>query len=700
MNIIQSIVRNLMDNRPNSAGVAFDVSGLSIEDALQLMIMLVAGDRKRDLKDLLAEMDATRLKRRALREAAARAREHRRQARAMRALAQRAKLAAARERRRAWLEARADALRRRREARAMRTAAQREKRAARRHLRPNRKGWIIPALIVCGLLVVSLMGILFLKFIFISPPITSTQPPIPPVAGPAGPRAGTLMAWGDGSTLVFDGKAWIYRSDVSNYQFSLFVETGSCSLPDDETLAINQALQDPARANLPVQTKAEGSADPCAIQYCGWVGGRLPTKQEAALISGGLDAAANSDPAGILIGLLQPGSEKGFRCVIDSPQPVAAACQTSAFYLNGAPLETEQTATQAGQFCQKGQGYATVDFNMPDGGSIESVNGDCEVVGDHRILCSNKSGLNGDGNALIRVNGLLPAVQDGSPAAGQMQCLPEYEPNADTSAECVFNKMLPGVGNYPGLVVTEMQGSQSQMADQVSLIVYQPDVARRDCPTGQRINSATGLCEDIPPCLGGAHFDINTGLCTTATNTPLPDCANLFPGTYFNPLTGSCENIPCPDGYGWNPATGVCYPSEASAQRVPCPIGSYRDPQTQLCVSLSPHPSNLCLGGFSFDSGAQCCQTNLPSGNYPGCPAGQAFDLATGACDSENIHVGDGQILQTVAFNFVVPSCEVKDNKGGGDDGTPSAGGCSSYGDKLSCSNAGCSWDPNKNTCQ
>jgi hypothetical protein len=70
MNIIQSLVKNLAKNRPNSTGIGIDFSSMSVEDAVMMMYLLVSSDARRDVKEMLEEMDATRLKRRALREAA------------------------------------------------------------------------------------------------------------------------------------------------------------------------------------------------------------------------------------------------------------------------------------------------------------------------------------------------------------------------------------------------------------------------------------------------------------------------------------------------------------------------------------------------------------------------------------------------------------------------------------------------------
>ncbi len=520
-------------------------------------------------------------------------------------------------------------------------------------------------------MIVILSGIAGGVFVFNHKTLQPTVIKIPILDLPP-PAEGTLMAWVGGSTLVFNGNAWIYQSQVTNYQFSLCLEAGSCQPPAGE--APSPDINDPDQANSPAQI-----IGPEAQQaYCEWAGGRIPTDAENEAI--GVDSGSPSAE-----------TTPGFKCAVDSPHPMAAACQTSAYYLNGAPPPMDHSVTEAGHFCQNGQSFVTLDINIPEGGSIESVTGDCQVVGGNRMLCSATPGTSGGGAVEIQCNG-MPAVQDSSsPAAGQMQCLPGYEVNGDLPTQCDFNKLLPAVQKDPGPLVAQLQSSQDQFAGQVSLVVYRPNMKRQECGAGQYRNRDTDVCEDIPPCPSGMVFD---GVAGCAIPSPTPQGGfPCPPGTYFSQVTLTCERIVCDTGThwnertltcepscvgggGWDPVTGECYPSEANAQLAPCPIGLFRGPDG-YCVSLVLEPpGNECQGGFHFDDSEQCCLTDLPSGRYPGCPAGQANDLSAGACDSDNIWLDSGMVLHTVEFSFDAPSCETKDNSGGGDD----AVGCN-----LSC---------------
>ncbi len=1030
MNIIQGIVKNLINNHPNNAGMTIDFSTMSVEDAVILMMMLLSSDSRRDMKDMLEELDATRLRRRALREARAR---QRAEAIAERAAAREAWRAAIRERRRAMREARDRRI------------------LARRMRRTSRRGFFVP-LIFGVILVLVIIGAVFIKFVLIAPEPTPT---VPPMAEPAGPAEGTLMLWVDGSTLVFYEGVWIYQSEVTNYQFSLCVEAGSCqpSIVDSLTADFNN----PSKAHLP----AQGIGPDNQLQYCVWAGGRVPTEAEAPPLGG----FTQSRPSGELPPPLPNGCSEGIhrdaqcverissydsygrldessprarhycpcledapnsvsippaivdaigqtiRCVVDAPAPMAPACQTSAYYVNGAPTVMDYSMTKAGEFCQKGVGYVTLDINIPAGGILQSVTGGCQLVDNNRILCSNSSAPNGQGEVFIQ-HDLLPAVQvNGLPAAGELQCLPGYEVNQDSPTQCDFNKLLPAVHNDSAPAVAQLQSSESQFAGQVSLAVYQPNPLRsanqqQTCPAPLTFSERLGRCVfDIPVgdlaragrnteglpawnpitgypppnadgtcpegssllnglyCIPDADWRVPVGItpaddpayrtlplnadgtCPEGTllfagecilndrwvvdengdlqqpswnafrGYPRPNAEGLCPegstlyyGLYcvpnepapsedeagqlnielgpWNPLAGyphvnaegaclegsinyfgSCiPNEPPPseeDGgspdfglWQWNPITGYpranddgtcpegssnyfdrCIPNEDSqitplilinvysfciqsqesceAQgmdlsesdcntcisrsdtdttsssetegsdgsvewspisgywgrdssgrsvfRVPsrryyygnydpvlgypspgqngicrlgsilingrclpsepppspnsrcmpgywysetlgvclpdvvlgCPVGTYFDKKEGLCIA-SGEPTSFTLTGFHFDEASQCSLTDLPSGRYPGCPEGQAFDPSTGACDFKNIYVENGKVLSTVEFNFSAPFCEVKDNSGNSGGSAPS---CGSYVNQPSCSSAGCSWNANLNTC-
>jgi len=484
----------------------------------------------------------------------------------------------------------------------------------------NNKNRFAMPLIVGSIVILLIVSGLIINFKLIPPSTTSTLPPAP---APSGPQPGATMGWIDGSTIVFNGNTWIYRSEVTNYQFSLFVETGSCLPPLDELSTMQQALLNQAQASLPMQTLAQGGGEPCLIHYCEWAGGRIATDAENAGI--GVDS-----------GLPSTDSTHGFRCAVDSPHPMAVACQTSAFYLNGSPTPMDHSVTEAGRFCQNGQSFVTLDIAMPEGGSIQSVNGDCQAIGGNRVLCSTAPGSSGDGAALIECNGVLPAVQDNnSPAAGQMQCAPSYEVNGDLPTQCDFNKLLPAVRNDSVPAGAQLQSSQNQLAGQVSLVAFQPNVSQQGCGSGTD-----------NPCPFGYVCDERTHACV----------ASQIPCSVNNPNA-------CPSGEYCNETDGICVPFLDSL-----PL------------------SNMCLTGFNFDETERCCQSALLSSRYPGCPAGEAYDPSTGTCDSENIYVAGGKVLHPVQLNFNAPSCETKDTSGGNSDCKLSSAACAPQKfDSASC---------------
>ncbi len=100
----------------------------------------------------------------------------------------------------------------------------------------------------------------------ISPTATSTT--ATPVAPLSGPKSGTTMAWTDGSTLIFvadpNGQDppvgpngfWITLWPISNYQFSLCVQSGNCTPPTGNQASKN--YNDTTQENFPVSISEPG----------------------------------------------------------------------------------------------------------------------------------------------------------------------------------------------------------------------------------------------------------------------------------------------------------------------------------------------------------------------------------------------------------------------------------------------------------
>jgi hypothetical protein len=233
----------------------------------------------------------------------------------------------------------------------------------------------------------------------------------------------------------------------------------------------------PGLLNSPVQI-----IGPDARQaYCEWAGGRVATDVE------GVD---------------------GFRCIVEAPRPMAPACQTSATYVNWPPVDPQEySVTQVGQFCQNGQAFVTLDFNIPECASIQSVQGDCEVLGRNRILCHGESGAHGDGEVLISVcDSALSPAED-------LQCPPGYEMDEPTTWSCSFTGALSPASHV-----------------------------MQSCPVGSYWDPASAQCVGQPQagneCVAGFHFDDAAQCCQT----------DLPSGRYPS----------CPDGQAHHPVTGAC----------------------------------------------------------------------------------------------------------------------------------------------
>jgi hypothetical protein len=98
-----------------------------------------------------------------------------------------------------------------------------------------------------------------------------------------------------------------------------------------------------------------------------------------------------------------------------------------------------------------------------------------------------------------------------------------------------------------------------------------------------------------------------------------------------------------------------------------CSIGYYYDPARGVCVAAGSPPASPpaeCLDGFEMDTGRNCCVSNLPSGNYPGCPPGVAIDPVTGACDFERIWQDNDTALEKIDLSMTFPACSSGGNSG------------------------------------
>jgi hypothetical protein len=213
--------------------------------------------------------------------------------------------------------------------------------------------------------------------------LASTVEPAP------GLRTGLTMAWVDGSTLVFiqnpnggDGKNgyWITANPISNYQYSLCVQSGKCEPPTDPNSS--KDLNDPSKENQPVSIVGTDNS----AMYCAWLTGQSPTNSELAGFTDGLTRAGFTDEL-----------RAGIRCIVDNPRPMALYYQSSPYYDPSQPIdELNHVITPKGNFCQDGKNYATLDITLAEHHTLQTVTPqgegeNCQVVNGNRIVCGGAS---------------------------------------------------------------------------------------------------------------------------------------------------------------------------------------------------------------------------------------------------------------------------------------------------------------------
>jgi len=478
----------------------------------------------------------------------------------------------------------------------------------------NKKRSNVP-FIVGGIVLILILAGVFIKFglnLLPSTPTESTPtkstPAKSPAAGLSGPRGGTLMAWVDGSTLVFipdtggqDNNGvkgfWITLNPISNYQFSLCVQAGKCKPPTDPTSL--KDYNDPMKENLPVGIVGPDIVGPDhSAGYCEWLTGRAGTGAETVKFA---DGSVHSFNGGVF-------------CVFDHPLPLPQFTKTSPYYDPSVPMEDMSLKIlRTEQFCQNKQGSQTVDLQLDKDTSIVSYSGDgktsCQTVNGNRVVCSGSPNTN-------------PQVEVG------LLC------DGFTGARCQIGSTFDGASCSNNMHGAKTKGMDDWEMNPHGVLVPTSGV---QLPNGGFLGPIT-------------HPMIVIHGVMVAESLP----GNGAPSNGL-PSNGSSGNGASTNGSG---------ASINSGNVASCPQGFYFDNGAQGCASLGTLQTQ-CLDGYHFNNDTLTCEADKPNGNYPGCPTSQLLNPLTSQCDAISKMISPTSVMMYEALNISLPDCTVI-HKGGG----------------------------------
>jgi hypothetical protein len=428
---------------------------------------------------------------------------------------------------------------------------------------------------------------------------------------------GSTMAWVDGSVLGFvpqpttqdnNGQKgfWITLNPISNYQLSLCVQAGKCNAPTDPDYL------DPSSGNLPVGIVGPDMPATTSTNYCAWIKGRLPTDSEKAFFGDGSVHDVTNE----------------LHCVVDHPLPMPQFVGTSPYYDPGVPMEDmTPKVLKTVQFCQNGQGFETIDLELDEDASLQSVSGldgsTCEIVNDNRVVCYGAPNSNPQAKAGLLCNGFngmrcqIGSEFDGAGCSNNMRGGPlagmdDWELNANGVLVPIHGVQPPGTGQ-----------------DTIEYV--------REFPNGALVG----------PVLQNAVI-INGVM-----------VARSLPGNSI-PSNGVSSN-----GVSSNEVS-----SNGTFEGNICPVGYYFDSALQGCASLGA-PLTECLDGYHFNGEKFGCEADQPNGNYPGCSMGQLLNPLTGACDTNSKMASLTGLAMTVGLQVNLPQCSESGSTDSGANGCP-----------------------------
>jgi len=145
---------------------------------------------------------------------------------------------------------------------------------------------------------------------------------------------------------------------------------------------------------------------------------------------------------------------------------------------------------------------------------------------------------------------------------------------------------------------------------------------------------------------------------------------------------GTATNGLSTNGTGQNGAPSTGEAGNGQMPLVACPGGYYFDQGLQGCASLGAAETQ-CPDGYEFAPGNLGCQAKTPEANYPGCPAGQLLDPATGQCDANSRLISPTSRMVFAPVQVTLPDCS---NAGGSSGpGAPGGGSVCPAGYTFTC---------------
>lgn len=250
------------------------------------------------------------------------------------------------------------------------------------------------------------------------------------------------------------------------------------------------------------------------------------------------------------------GRDVGFRCAVNNPQPFAPYCQLSA----QVPVNTQTASSSCtlpegvvtNQYCQQGDGYATVQISFESIWEERGTRIQCQekIEGGLRTLeCLGPRGIETT-NEVVVCN---PACSNQVDTSGlSAVCDSGYALDSSTGT-CVYSPIpsQPSAGGCPLGYTTKESGGQQFCVVSTGLDGF--------CPIGLYFDQSAGMCTP-PNGQSNAPFGVNNSALAQQT------FAGCAAGYSYNDGFQCCQPNPgntfpgCAAGTSFDLTTGACVP--------------------------------------------------------------------------------------------------------------------------------------------